>query len=93
MAKVAIDSNPPGATVVGPDGDVLGKTPLKTEWPVSKKTVMFELRLTGYRKKPTPMLVDGNTAILVELEKAPRPGNGKGSAKGSSSDTGLMRPE
>jgi serine/threonine protein kinase len=95
MAKVAIDSNPSGATVLGPDGDVLGKTPFKTEWPVSKKKVMFELRLTGYRKKPTPMLVDGNTAILVELDKAPRPnsGSGKGSGKGSSSDTGLMRPD
>jgi len=101
MAKVTIDSTPQGASVIAPDGEVLGKTPYKTEWPVSKKTVTFELRLSGYRKKPTPLLVDGNTAILVELEKAPRnTGKGSGSTgngsagKGSgSSDTGLMRPD
>ena len=99
MAKVAIDSSPQGATVIGPGGDVLGKTPFKTEWPISKKKVVFELRLSGYRKKPTPMMVDGNTAILVELEKAPRPGSGsgrgsgKGSGSGGTTDTGLMRPD
>jgi serine/threonine-protein kinase len=96
MAKVTIDSTPQGASVIGPDGVVLGKTPFKTEWPVSKKKVVFELRLSGYRKKATPLLVDGNTAILVELEKAPRTGSGKGSgssSKGSNSDTGLMRPD
>ncbi|HET9483308.1 MAG TPA: hypothetical protein VFO79_05065, partial [Xanthomonadales bacterium] len=97
MAKVQIDSSPQGATVIGPDGDVLGKTPFKTEWPVSKRKVVFELRMSGYRKKPTPLLVDGNTAILVELEKAPRPGNtqrGSGAAKGSgTNDNGLMRPD
>jgi tRNA A-37 threonylcarbamoyl transferase component Bud32 len=93
MAKVTIDSKPQGASVIGPEGDVLGKTPFKTEWPVSQKKVSFELRLAGYKKKPTPLLVDGNTAILVELERAPRvsPGSGKGSA--GSSDSGLMRPE
>ena len=91
MAKVQIDSVPEGATVYGPDGDALGKTPFKTEWPVSKKKVMFELRLTGYRKKPTPLLVEGNTAILVELERLPRRG-GQTQKKGSAG-TDLMRPE
>ena len=97
MAKVQIDSTPPGATVIGPDGDVLGKTPFKTEWPISKKKVLFELRLAGYRKKPTPLLVEGNTAILVELEKARTSsgtGKGTGSSKGSATnDNGLMRPD
>jgi tRNA A-37 threonylcarbamoyl transferase component Bud32 len=95
MAKVTIDSKPQGASVIGPDGDVLGKTPFKTEWPISKKKVSFELRLAGYRKKPTPLLVDGNTAILVELQRAPRtnPGSGKGSGSGSNRDTGLMQPD
>jgi serine/threonine protein kinase len=96
MAKVTIDSKPQGASVIGPDGSVLGKTPFKTEWPISKTKVTFELKLAGYRRKPTPLLVDGNTAILVELERqrtVPA-----GSAKGSSStqgssDTGLMRPD
>ena len=92
MAKVTIDSKPQGASVIGPEGDVLGKTPFKTEWPVSQKKVAFELRLAGYKKKPTPMLVDGNTAILVELERLPRatPGSGKGTGAGTND---LMRPD
>ena len=93
MAKVQIDSVPEGATVYGPDGDPLGKTPFKTEWPVSKKKVLFELRLAGYRKKPTPLLVEGNTAILVELERIPRRGGHTHQKQKGSAATDLMRPE
>ncbi len=94
MAKIAIDSTPQGASVIGPDGKTLGKTPFKTEWPVSKQEVTFELKLSGYKKKTTPLLVDGNRAVLVELEKAPRPSGTKtGSGKGSNDGNGLMRPD
>ncbi|MDQ3340726.1 MAG: protein kinase [Myxococcota bacterium] len=95
MAKVTIDSKPQGASVIGPDGEVLGKTPFKTEWPISTTRVTFELRLAGYKKKPTPLLVDGNTAILVDLERAPRTnpgGSGKGTGAGTN-DNSLMRPD
>ncbi|MDQ3366885.1 MAG: PEGA domain-containing protein, partial [Myxococcota bacterium] len=93
LAKIAIDSVPRGATVTAPDGTVLGKTPLKLAWPVSTQEVVFELRAPGYRKKPTPMRVSGNTTILVELERAPRAAGSRGSAAPGPSDTGLMRPE
>jgi hypothetical protein len=96
MAKVMLDSKPQGASVIGPDGSVLGKTPFKTEWPISKTKVTFELKLAGYRRKPTPLLVDGNAAILVELERQRTvpagSAKGSGSTQGSS-DTGLMRPD
>jgi hypothetical protein len=96
MAKVMIDSTPPGATVIGPDGKTLGKTPLKIEWPISQNEVSFDLKLSGYKKKTQTMHVDGNTAVVVELEKASKSGTskGSGSAKGSGdSSNGLMRPD
>ncbi|MBA3394402.1 MAG: serine/threonine protein kinase [Deltaproteobacteria bacterium] len=94
LAKVTIDSKPPGATVHGPDGGVIGKTPLKFSWPMAAGDVIFELRRPGYRNKPTPLNVSGNTAILVELDRLPSRGSGtsRGSAQGNS-DTGLMVPE
>ncbi|HLL21973.1 MAG TPA: PEGA domain-containing protein, partial [Kofleriaceae bacterium] len=98
-AKVSIDSTPQGATVLGPDGVVLGKTPFKTAWPVGTHQVLFELRLPGYRKKTAPIVVDGNAAVLVELEKLPRStvpkGSGvkPGSGSSGASDNALMRPD
>ncbi len=94
LAKVSIDSKPPGATVHGPDGSVIGKTPLKFSWPIAAGEVIFELRRPGYRTKPTPLTVTGNTAILVELDRLPSRGSGtsRGSGAGNS-DTGLMVPE
>jgi len=96
---------PAGAAVTGPDGEALGKTPLKIEWPVSDLPVTFELRLGGYKRKLKQTVVNGNTALRVELERAPvvrRAGapssGGTGSAGSARSDRagsaadGLMRP-
>jgi len=92
-AKLTIDSTPKGATVIGPDGSVLGKTPLKLDWPTGARAQELELRLAGYKKKVVDVVVKGNTAVGVELEKAaPRPPKpGSGSAPPAGSD--LMRPE
>ncbi len=103
LVKLTIDSVPPGASVFGPDGALLGKTRLQLDWPISNVPIDFELRLPGYRRKPKQIVISGNTTVGVELEKLPavpagapgssrkgsgaHPGNGKGS-----SDTGLIRP-
>ena len=40
-----------GPTCSAADGTLLGKTPLKLEWPSRRSAVAFELRLGGYKKK------------------------------------------
>jgi serine/threonine-protein kinase len=98
IAKLTIESVPAGAAVFASDGALLGKTPLKIEWPVSTASVTFELRLPGYRKRTKDLVIGGNTTLRIELEPLPRvvpppdAGGAKGSGKGSG-DSGLMRPE
>ncbi|MGE0867650.1 MAG: serine/threonine-protein kinase [Kofleriaceae bacterium] len=96
LAKLTVDSSPSGATVYGPDGQVLGKTPLTLSWPVSSEAVTFEVRKRGYRKNQTEIVVTENTLVRVELDAlpapAPRPGRtGSGSATEPKND--LIRPE
>jgi hypothetical protein len=82
--------------VSGPDGESLGRTPLKLDWPISDLPVTFELRLAGYKKKQKQTVVNSNTALHIELERAPvvrRNGNPGGSPKPGSGGNGLMRPE
>jgi hypothetical protein len=97
-AHLSIDSAPRGAAVTGPNGEVLGKTPVKLDWPISDSPVRFDLRLVGYRRKTTQTVVNGNTALRVELERAVAlrrnpPGPGSGSAKAATGDNALMRPD
>jgi eukaryotic-like serine/threonine-protein kinase len=98
-ARLSIDSAPTGASVIGPDGEPLGKTPLKIEWPISDLPVTFELRLGGYKRKLKPTVVNGNTALRVELERAPvvrrivpAPSGSAGPQRAGSAADGLMRP-
>ena len=97
-AHLSIDSIPPGATVTSADGDLLGKTPLKVEWPVSDLPVTFELRLGGYKKKQQQTVVNGNTALHIELERVAvvrrsSGGAGSGQVRTGSGGNGLMRPD
>ena len=97
-ARLSIDSVPPGAAVTDSDGASLGKTPIKIEWPISDLPVTFELRLGGYKRKQQQIVVNGNTALRVELERAVvirHNGGGarSGSAKAGSGGNGLMRPD
>jgi len=97
-AHLSIDSIPPGATVTSSDGESLGKTPLKVEWPVSDLPVTFELRLGGYKKKQQQTVVNGNTALHIELERLaairhPGAGAGSGSDRTGSAGNGLMSPD
>jgi serine/threonine protein kinase len=91
-AHLSIDSAPPGAAVTGPSGEALGKTPLKIEWPISDLPVAFELRLGGYKRKLKQTVVNGNTALRVELERAPVVRRNSGSAKAGSAADALMPP-
>jgi hypothetical protein len=96
IAHLLIDSVPAGAVVSGPDGEALGRTPLKVDWPISDLPVTFELRLAGYKKKQKQTVVNSNTALHIELERAPvirHNGNAGGSARPGSGTNGLMRPE
>jgi serine/threonine-protein kinase len=97
-AHLSIDSRPPGASVADADGASLGKTPLKIEWPISDLPVTFELRLGGYKKKLKQTVVNGNTALHIELERAvvirhDGSAAGSGAAGTGSGGNGLMRPD
>ena len=98
QVTLALDSAPRGATVVGPDGKSLGKTPLELTWPASATAVTFVLRLAGYRKKSKSIVLTTSTATTVQLERVfkrpPDKGSGSSGKSGSDdSDNGLMRPE
>jgi tRNA A-37 threonylcarbamoyl transferase component Bud32 len=97
-AHLTIESVPLGATVKGPDGTALGKTPLAVEWPTATTAVRFELRLAGYKPKHKQTVIAGNTRLVIELERerdrdrdrAPPRRNGP---KASGTGNGLMRPD
>jgi len=96
VAKLTIESVPAGASVYGPAGALLGKTPLRLEWPVSAEPRAFDLRLAGYRRRVKEVVVSGNTTVRIELERLPvqirPPGRGSDQDSGPS-DNGLMRPQ
>ena len=95
VARLTIDSAPSGASVYGPDGQLLGKTRLEIAWPVSGDVIAFELRLAGYRRKPKSIVVKGNTTIGVDLEKLPaavRPGGSAGRGSAEPDGSGTTRP-
>ncbi len=96
-AHLSIDSVPPGATVTGPDGETLGKTPLKLAWPVSDLPVTFELKLAGYKRKLKQTVVNSNTAVRIELDRSSVRTTGGATGSGSAADrrggNALMRPD
>jgi tRNA A-37 threonylcarbamoyl transferase component Bud32 len=70
-AHLTIESVPTGAAVKGPRSAALGKTPLALEWPTSDAPVTFELRLGGYKAKQKQTVINGNTRLVIELERIP----------------------
>jgi hypothetical protein len=97
-ATVVIDSTPEGAEVFSADRKPLGKTPARLTLPVSDTAQQFELKLPGYKRKIHSLVVNGNTIVNVELEKAPivvspPTGGHKGSGNHHSGADDLERPE
>ena len=86
LTHLSIDSTPPGATVLGPSGELLGPTPLKIEWPISDQPVSFEIALGGYKKRQHQFVVSGNTAVHVQLERL---ATGRRGGPGSSKSPGI----
>lgn len=82
LAKVSIESVPPGASVYSAEGALLGKTPLQLERLPSAEPIVFELRLAAYRKRTKALVVSGNTTVRIELERLP-----------ASRDPGSARPQ
>ncbi|MEP6861856.1 MAG: protein kinase, partial [Deltaproteobacteria bacterium] len=96
MATVEIDTAPSGAEIVGPDNEILGKTPAKLTLPLTTKPMTVTLKLAGYHPKSKQILVTGNLVFEVPLERMPvtntlHHGTGQGSGKRGSSDD-LERP-
>ena len=98
--RLTLDSQPAGATVLGPDGVELGKTPLKTEWPASNDPVKFTFKLKGYRDKVKELTISANMLTRVDLDRAPSgtqtvrpPGSGSAKQRDNGSGNGLERPD
>ncbi|HEY6034609.1 MAG TPA: hypothetical protein VIV58_10130, partial [Kofleriaceae bacterium] len=82
------------AEIVGPDNQVLGKTPAKLTLPIATKPLTVVLKLAGYHPKAKDILVTGNLVLEVPLERIPQVihhTGGQGSGKRGSSDD-LERP-
>jgi tRNA A-37 threonylcarbamoyl transferase component Bud32 len=102
LVRLTLDSQPAGATVYGPDGAELGKTPLKTDWPASDAPVKFTFKLKGYRDKVKDLAVTANMLTRVDLDRVPTGGSrpppsaGKGNEKPPRDNgvgNGLERPD
>ena len=100
LVRLTLDSQPQGATVFGPDGVELGKTPLKTDWPSSTTAVTFTFKLKGYRDKVKELTISANMLTRVDLDRAPSGGQAPrpptGSAKAPRDNgvgNGLERPD
>jgi tRNA A-37 threonylcarbamoyl transferase component Bud32 len=98
LVRVTLESSPDGATVIGPDGPALGKTPLKLDWPAGEQPVTFVLKLKGYKDKTVEATVTSNSMTRVELDRIqvsrpPGTGNGSGKGSGKRSGDGLIRPD
>jgi hypothetical protein len=94
VARLSLDSSPQGASVyVGTR--LVGKTPLKVDWPMSATPVKFTFKLRGYRDKLMELAVTSNTMTRADLERIPTQGTNKGSGRGSAKrdDTSLERPD
>jgi eukaryotic-like serine/threonine-protein kinase len=69
--SVRVESDPPGAEVVGPDGAVLGTTPLTTNLPRGNETVTFTLSKPGFSPSRQSITPDRDVAALVSLRTTP----------------------
>jgi serine/threonine-protein kinase len=74
--SIRVESDPPGAEVAGPDGALLGTTPLSTSLPRGSEPVTFTLSKEGYAPSRQSVTPDRDLAALVSLRTvAPSPGD------------------
>ncbi|HEY2903059.1 MAG TPA: serine/threonine-protein kinase [Polyangia bacterium] len=69
--RMNINSDPEGATVVGPDGSALGTTPLSFEVPFGNTPIEYVMRQDGYKPKTilvVPNLPSPVFAVLRRIE-------------------------
>tara|TARA_B100001750_G_scaffold224433_1_gene215493 strand:+ start:3778 stop:5373 length:1596 start_codon:yes stop_codon:yes gene_type:complete len=82
--QVAIESVPPGASVAGPDGEVLGTTPLRADLPTDDAvTLRFSRR--GYLPHEEQVRPVEGGSVSVRLRPRPRRGSSDPSSSSSSS--------
>ena len=66
-----IDSSPSGADVIGPEGEVLGKTPLSLTRPRSKGAFDLKLHLDGYGEKGLALDQGQDQSLTEKLTPLP----------------------
>lgn len=77
----SVRSQPPGASVLSEQGELLGQTPLVQNTPRADGTKTVILRLAGYRDAQLSLSLNSDEEREAELVAADGPGRGKGKLK------------
>ena len=65
--SLRVESDPPGAAVHGPDGALLGHTPLSLPLPRSGRSFTLTVRKPGFQEARQTLTPDRDTASLIML--------------------------
>ncbi|MCA9610275.1 MAG: protein kinase, partial [Myxococcales bacterium] len=69
---VMLESDPPGAEVYGPDGAVVGNTPIAVPRPAEGDApIPYEIRLTRYRDRTVPVGPSTADTLRITLARGP----------------------
>jgi serine/threonine protein kinase len=79
VVRWSLSSNPADAEVIGPDSQLLGRTPLSLERPRGTGTVSLVLRAPGYQEQRLSLPLDGDWVQTVTLRELPAAGAPDGS--------------
>jgi serine/threonine protein kinase len=72
--SLRVESDPAGAEVIGPEGALLGRTPLTTNVPRSASPLILTVSKTGFAPSRHTVTPDRDVAALVNLRATPTKG-------------------
>jgi hypothetical protein len=75
--SLRVESDPPGADVIGPQGSSLGHTPLTTNLPRSGDPITLTISKTGFAPSRHTFTPDRDVAALVNLRATPTTRGGR----------------
>jgi serine/threonine-protein kinase len=87
-ATVALtfNSDPDGATVVGPEGAVLGTTPLSIQVARAQTPVAFIFQKAGFETKTMSLIPDAPSSVFAAMQAKRRTGDRRRAGASSTSD-------
>ena len=89
---VSISSNPPGAEVHGPNGALIGNTPISLPRPSGGDNVVYTLQLAGYQDRTVALSQHSQPEVRVNLQEARRTGGRRPHRPTTSNTTASTTP-